>query len=262
MESDFGTLRRLDSSPRGLTDGEAEARLAAVGENVVPAARPVPWALRFLRSPRPRRHGRPAQQRQHRHVSARHALLEPRQRHRDARRRPPAALPADAPGPGPRPEPVLRRGPAGVRLRPSRARCPGRPDRSAPPRPPALPRWLRRAQRRRRPRDLRGARPRAARARRPGRPGRLPVGLVHREPPHPGRGDGAPARRRGRAHGSRRPGGGSARGRGAAAAGVRARSDAGAGGAAGSVLRGRGGGAGAVRGCARRRSAAAGCRQP
>ncbi|MDX3451056.1 magnesium-translocating P-type ATPase [Streptomyces sp. ME02-8801-2C] len=50
MESDFRTLRSLDSSPRGLTDGEAEARLAVVGENVLPAARPTPWPVRFVRS--------------------------------------------------------------------------------------------------------------------------------------------------------------------------------------------------------------------
>ncbi|WP_105968760.1 magnesium-translocating P-type ATPase [Streptomyces geranii] len=50
MESDFGTLRWLDASPRGLTEGEAEARLTAVGENVVPAARPVRWPALLVRS--------------------------------------------------------------------------------------------------------------------------------------------------------------------------------------------------------------------
>ncbi|MFK0214431.1 MULTISPECIES: magnesium-translocating P-type ATPase [unclassified Streptomyces] len=43
-------LRRLDSGPRGLTDAEAERRLARHGENVLPARRPTSWARRFLRS--------------------------------------------------------------------------------------------------------------------------------------------------------------------------------------------------------------------
>nr|WP_069174209.1 magnesium-translocating P-type ATPase [Streptomyces griseus] len=42
-------LRRLDSGPRGLTDAEAELRLARHGENVLPAWRPVSWPRRFLR---------------------------------------------------------------------------------------------------------------------------------------------------------------------------------------------------------------------
>ena len=50
MESDLRTLRRLDDSPRGLTDDEAEALLADVGENVVPAARPIRRPVRFVRS--------------------------------------------------------------------------------------------------------------------------------------------------------------------------------------------------------------------
>lgn len=45
-------LRELDSGPRGLTDAEAERRLARYGENVLPALRPVSWTRRFLRSPR------------------------------------------------------------------------------------------------------------------------------------------------------------------------------------------------------------------
>ncbi|MFJ2567177.1 magnesium-translocating P-type ATPase [Streptomyces sp. NPDC087568] len=43
-------LRRLDSGPRGLTDAEAEARLAAVGENTVPEVRTPSWPLRWMRS--------------------------------------------------------------------------------------------------------------------------------------------------------------------------------------------------------------------
>ncbi|MFJ6105397.1 magnesium-translocating P-type ATPase [Streptomyces sp. NPDC092359] len=43
-------LRALDSGPRGLTDTEAERRLARHGENLLPARRPVPWSRRFLRS--------------------------------------------------------------------------------------------------------------------------------------------------------------------------------------------------------------------
>ncbi|MEU8765144.1 magnesium-translocating P-type ATPase [Streptomyces sp. NPDC048659] len=43
-------LRQLDTGPRGLTDAEAERRLARHGENVPPALRPVPRARRFLRS--------------------------------------------------------------------------------------------------------------------------------------------------------------------------------------------------------------------
>ncbi|WP_329533220.1 magnesium-translocating P-type ATPase [Streptomyces sp. NBC_01450] len=43
-------LRRLDSGPRGLTETQAEERLARFGENTLPARRPVPWAWRFLRS--------------------------------------------------------------------------------------------------------------------------------------------------------------------------------------------------------------------
>ncbi|MFI0923815.1 magnesium-translocating P-type ATPase [Streptomyces sp. NPDC021012] len=43
-------LRALDSGPRGLTEAEAERRLARYGENVLPARRPVPWSRRFLRS--------------------------------------------------------------------------------------------------------------------------------------------------------------------------------------------------------------------
>ncbi|WP_405534905.1 HAD-IC family P-type ATPase [Streptomyces sp. NBC_00075] len=50
MESDLRTPSRLDDFPRGLTDSEAEARLAVVGGNVVPAARPIRWPVRFVRS--------------------------------------------------------------------------------------------------------------------------------------------------------------------------------------------------------------------
>ncbi|GAA3058213.1 magnesium-translocating P-type ATPase [Streptomyces glomeratus] len=42
-------LRRLHSSPRGLTDAEAEARLADIGENVLPEARTPSWSRRFAR---------------------------------------------------------------------------------------------------------------------------------------------------------------------------------------------------------------------
>ncbi|MFD8062394.1 magnesium-translocating P-type ATPase [Streptomyces cyaneofuscatus] len=43
-------LRSLDSGPRGLVEAHAEERLARFGENVLPAWRPVPWPLRFVRS--------------------------------------------------------------------------------------------------------------------------------------------------------------------------------------------------------------------
>lgn len=43
-------LRALDSGPRGLVEAEAEERLARFGENILPAWRPVPWPLRFLRT--------------------------------------------------------------------------------------------------------------------------------------------------------------------------------------------------------------------
>ncbi|MFF3904948.1 magnesium-translocating P-type ATPase [Streptomyces sp. NPDC001848] len=42
-------LRRLESSLRGLTEAEAEARLAEAGENVLPEARTTSWARRFVR---------------------------------------------------------------------------------------------------------------------------------------------------------------------------------------------------------------------
>ncbi|MGG2460893.1 magnesium-translocating P-type ATPase [Streptomyces sp. RGM 3693] len=41
-------MRRLDSGPRGLTDMQAEERLARFGENTVPSWRPVTWPRRFL----------------------------------------------------------------------------------------------------------------------------------------------------------------------------------------------------------------------
>ncbi|MFJ5676357.1 magnesium-translocating P-type ATPase [Streptomyces sp. NPDC093097] len=41
-------MRRLDSGPRGLTEAQAEERLARFGENVVPSWRPVSWPRRFL----------------------------------------------------------------------------------------------------------------------------------------------------------------------------------------------------------------------
>ncbi|WP_055529069.1 magnesium-translocating P-type ATPase [Streptomyces graminilatus] len=50
MGSELRAPVRLDDFPRGLTDGEAEARLAETGENVVPAARPVGLPVRFVRS--------------------------------------------------------------------------------------------------------------------------------------------------------------------------------------------------------------------
>ncbi|MGN5632536.1 magnesium-translocating P-type ATPase [Streptomyces sp. AC154] len=43
-------LRALDSGPRGLVEAEAQERLARFGENTLPAWRPVPWPLRFLRT--------------------------------------------------------------------------------------------------------------------------------------------------------------------------------------------------------------------
>ncbi|MFE7210706.1 magnesium-translocating P-type ATPase [Streptomyces sp. NPDC057611] len=43
-------LRQLDSGPRGLTDAEAEARLAAVGENTVPEVHTPSWPLLWVRS--------------------------------------------------------------------------------------------------------------------------------------------------------------------------------------------------------------------
>ncbi|MGX1670103.1 magnesium-translocating P-type ATPase [Streptomyces sp. NPDC055400] len=47
-------LRSLDSGPRGLTEAEAERRLARHGENVLPGTRPLSWprlAARSLRDP-------------------------------------------------------------------------------------------------------------------------------------------------------------------------------------------------------------------
>ncbi|MEU3354009.1 magnesium-translocating P-type ATPase [Streptomyces sp. NPDC037389] len=43
-------LRALESGPRGLTEAEAEDRLARHGENVFPGRRPVSWPRRFARS--------------------------------------------------------------------------------------------------------------------------------------------------------------------------------------------------------------------
>ncbi|MFJ9632355.1 HAD-IC family P-type ATPase [Streptomyces sp. NPDC101175] len=43
------TLRHLDTGPRGLTDPEAAARLAATGENTLPERRTTPWHRLFLR---------------------------------------------------------------------------------------------------------------------------------------------------------------------------------------------------------------------
>ncbi|MCF3102883.1 HAD-IC family P-type ATPase [Streptomyces roseoverticillatus] len=43
-------LRALESGPRGLTEAEADARLAHHGENVFPGRRPDPWPRRFARS--------------------------------------------------------------------------------------------------------------------------------------------------------------------------------------------------------------------
>ena len=43
-------LRHLDTGPRGLTDPEAAARLAATGENTVPQRRTTSWPRLFLRS--------------------------------------------------------------------------------------------------------------------------------------------------------------------------------------------------------------------
>ncbi|MEU0411307.1 magnesium-translocating P-type ATPase [Streptomyces griseorubiginosus] len=46
------TFRRLDARPQGLTEGQAEERLARVGENRVPDARDPSWARLFTRSAR------------------------------------------------------------------------------------------------------------------------------------------------------------------------------------------------------------------
>ncbi|MFI9774492.1 magnesium-translocating P-type ATPase [Streptomyces sp. NPDC051956] len=43
-------LRSLDSGPRGLTEAEAERRLARHGENVLPGTRPLSWPLLAARS--------------------------------------------------------------------------------------------------------------------------------------------------------------------------------------------------------------------
>ncbi|WP_256090408.1 cation-transporting P-type ATPase, partial [Actinacidiphila rubida] len=45
-------LRRLDTGPRGLTEAEAEVRLARYGENAVPEQRPPSWPRRFAASVR------------------------------------------------------------------------------------------------------------------------------------------------------------------------------------------------------------------
>ncbi|MFE1959610.1 magnesium-translocating P-type ATPase [Streptomyces sp. NPDC059479] len=45
-------LRMLDSSPRGLSEEQAEERLVTYGENALPGWRTVPWAWRFARSVR------------------------------------------------------------------------------------------------------------------------------------------------------------------------------------------------------------------
>ncbi|WP_055494314.1 magnesium-translocating P-type ATPase [Streptomyces sp. TP-A0356] len=45
-------LRRLESSRRGLTDAEAEARLADLGENVLPETRTASWPRLFVRGAR------------------------------------------------------------------------------------------------------------------------------------------------------------------------------------------------------------------
>ncbi|MEV0634270.1 magnesium-translocating P-type ATPase [Streptomyces sp. NPDC050619] len=42
-------LRRLDTGPRGLTDAEAQTRLAETGENTLPQPRTTPWPHRFAR---------------------------------------------------------------------------------------------------------------------------------------------------------------------------------------------------------------------
>ncbi|MFJ9902528.1 magnesium-translocating P-type ATPase [Streptomyces sp. NPDC101152] len=46
------TLRHLDSGPRGLTEAQAEERLARVGANTLPAYRRTSWAAALLRSTR------------------------------------------------------------------------------------------------------------------------------------------------------------------------------------------------------------------
>ncbi|MFK0113724.1 cation-transporting P-type ATPase, partial [Streptomyces sp. NPDC091217] len=46
----LAVLRRLDSGPRGLTEAQAEERLAHFGENTVPAAHEAPWPRLFVRS--------------------------------------------------------------------------------------------------------------------------------------------------------------------------------------------------------------------
>ena len=43
-------LRRLDSGPRGLTEAQAEERLARFGENTLPHRRTASWLRLFVRS--------------------------------------------------------------------------------------------------------------------------------------------------------------------------------------------------------------------
>lgn len=52
MPTALEVLRRLGTGPRGLTEPEAERRLAAVGPNTAPAARTASWAGLFLRGVR------------------------------------------------------------------------------------------------------------------------------------------------------------------------------------------------------------------
>ncbi|MEV7394947.1 cation-transporting P-type ATPase, partial [Streptomyces sp. NPDC091215] len=50
MPTLLAVLRGLDSSPRGLTEAQAEERLLGCGENTVPDARGASWPRLFVRS--------------------------------------------------------------------------------------------------------------------------------------------------------------------------------------------------------------------
>ncbi len=51
-DTSLQALRRLDTGPRGLTDAEAQSRLARFGENTLPDLRTTSWPRRFVRSVR------------------------------------------------------------------------------------------------------------------------------------------------------------------------------------------------------------------
>ncbi|WSQ12519.1 magnesium-translocating P-type ATPase [Streptomyces sp. NBC_01231] len=51
-DTSLQALRRLDTGPRGLTEAEAQTRLARTGENTLPELRTPSWPRRFVRGPR------------------------------------------------------------------------------------------------------------------------------------------------------------------------------------------------------------------